>query len=204
MDLKEIFRNDKLLQFWPNSRQSSKDRIASTVRFVLYASVIVYVMTNDARVMILAALVIGTLYVLNQSGMVPDGNVRSTCTDDRPMSGVVMPTVDNPWMNTLMADDRDRPASAYYPTVRKDIQSAWDKIHPWARQKDAMRNFYTMPENDQTAFAQAAHGVPFSPMCRDTPGMCDPDKMFYGRGLEQVQMRSGYGQGGNGRASGSA
>ena len=204
MDLKEIFRNDKLLQFWPSSRQSSKDRIASTVRFVLYASVIVYVMTNDARVMILAALVIGTLYVLNQSGMVPDGNVRSTCTDDRAMSGVVMPTIDNPWMNTLMADDRDRPSSAYYPTVRKDIQNIWDKIHPWARQKDAMRNFYTIPENDQTAFAQAAHGVPFSPMCRDTPGMCDPDKMFYGRGLEQVQMRSGFGQGGNGRAAGSA
>lgn len=201
MDLKEIFRNDKLLQFWPSSRQSSKDRIASTVRFVLYASVLVYILTNDVRVMILGVLVLGTLYVMNQSGMVPDGNVRSAFGD---ISGVVQPTLDNPWMNPLMADDKDRPPSAYYPTVRNDIQKVWDKIHPFARQKDAMRNFYTIPENDQTAFAQAAHGVPFSPMCRDTPSMCDPDRMMYGRGLEQFQMRAGFGQGGNGRASGSA
>jgi hypothetical protein len=204
MDLREIFRNDKLLQFWPSSRQSAKDRIASTVRFVLYASVIVYLMTSDPRVIILAGLVIGTLYVLNQGGMVADGNVRAAFGDDRIFGGVTMPTSDNPWMNTLMADDRDRPPSAFYPTVRKDVQSIWDKIHPFARQKDAMRNFYTVPENDQTAFAQSAHGVPFSPMCRDTPGMCNPDKMFYGRGLEQYQMRAGFGQGGNGRASGSA
>jgi hypothetical protein len=211
MDPKEIFRNDKLLQFWPTSHQTSKERIEATTRFIIYASVIVYLLNRDTRVMILGGLVLGTLYVLSQSGMIAEGLARPAFGDDRILGRVTMPTDDNPWSNPLMtdySDNPDRPPAAFYPTVEKEIKGVWDKIHPFARQKDAMRNFYTVPgntiPNDQTAFAQACHGVPFAPMCRDTPGMCDPDKMFYGRGAEQVQMRGGFGQGGNGRSAGSA
>lgn len=204
MDLKDIFRNDKLLQFWPNSKQSAKERIASTVRFVLYACVLLFLLKGDSRVMVLGGLVLATLYVLTQAGLISEGRARPTERDGRMFRNVTMPTLDNPWGNRLMADDGDRSPAAYYPTVREEIQDVWDEIHPFARQKDAMRNFYTVPENDQSALAYASFGEPFTPMCRDTPSMCDPDKMFYGRGVERVQQRAGFGQGGNGKASGSA
>lgn len=193
MDLKEIFRNDKLLDFWPSSKQPAKDRVASTVRFVLYACVLVYVLTQDPRIMVLGALVIGTLFVLDKNGMVFEGMARPVARDGRMFKDVSMPTPENPWMNPLMTDNPDRAPSAFYPTVREEIGQIWDEIHPHIRQKDAMRNFYTLPENDQTAFAQAAYGVPFSPQCHDTPMACDPDRMVYGRGQEQFQMRAGSG-----------
>lgn len=198
MDLREIFRNDKLQEFWPSSKQSAKDRVASTVRFILYACVLVYILSRDPRVMVLGALVIGTLYVLDRSGMVVEGRARPVERDGRLFKNVSMPTENNPWMNPLMTDyedQPDRPQAAFYPTVAGEITKIWDGIHPFIRQKDAMRNFYTVPgntiPNDQTAFAQAAYGVPFSPQCHDTPEACDPDRMPYGRGLEQFQMRAG-------------
>jgi hypothetical protein len=200
MDLKEIFRNDKLLEFWPSSKQPAKDRVASTVRFVLYACVLVYILTRDARIMVMGGLVIGTLFVLDKNGMVFEGVARPTARDGRMFKDVSMPTPNNPWMNPLITDytdDPDRAPAAFYPTVREEIGEIWDEIHPHIRQKDAMRNFYTVPgntfPNDQTAFAQAAYGVPFSPQCHDTPMACDPDRMPYGRGQEQFQMRAGSG-----------
>jgi len=70
-------------------------------------------------------------------------------------------------------------------------------------QYDASSRFYTAPNNglipnDQTSFAQASFGVPFSPMCKDDSGpwTCGPDEGFMGRTHfpEQVQMRGGNGR----------
>jgi len=100
--------------------------------------------------------------------------------------------------NVLLSDyvdNPDRPAAAWYPSVRGQVQSVWSQIHPFERQRDAERNFYSMPAttipNDQTGFAQAAYGKPFAAKCHDQGGAaCNPDR-FYSAFPERVQMEAG-------------
>ena len=202
MDPKDIFRSNELLKFWPTATQSARERVSATTRFVLYAACLVYVITRDSRVFALGAVVLAALYYLWTSNMISDGKLRSTIGDGRAGSilrpDVSLPTEENSMANVLLSDYvdyPDRPAAAWYPSVRTQVQQVWSQIHPFERQRDAERNFYTMPSstspNDQTGFAQAAYGKPFAPKCHDQGGAaCDPDR-FYSAFPERVQMEAG-------------
>lgn len=205
MDPKDVFRSSELLKFWPTASQSARERVSATTRFVVYAMCIVYVITRDVRVFALGAVLLSVLYYLWVSNMISDGKLRPTIGDARTMSilrdDVTLPSVENSMANVLMTDYvdcPDRPAAAWYPSVRDKVQEAWSFIHPFERQRDAERNFYTMPSttipNDQTGFAQAAYGKPFAPKCHDQGGAaCDPDR-FYSAFPERPQMRAGNGR----------
>ena len=134
--------------------------------------------------------------------MIKDGKLRTTIGDGR-MSNMfrkdgTLPTLENPMGNVLLneyVDNPDRPSAPWYPSMRAQVQQAWSQIHPFERQRDAERNFYTVPAttipNDQTGFAQAAYGKPFASKCHDQGGYsCNPDR-FYSTFPESVQMRGG-------------
>jgi len=204
MDPREVFRSDKLLEFWPTAMQSSKDRVAATTRFIVYAMCILYLIKRDARILALGILVLAVLYFLWTSNMIPDGQLRPTFGDGRtPWFGrdtVTMPTIDNPMANVLYTDytDRpDRPAAAWYPSVKQEVSQAWEFIHPFEKKRDAERNFYTAPSstipNDQTAFAEASFGPKFGPFCKDGSGTCDMDSDRF-HFPERQQMRPGNGR----------
>lgn len=192
IDLRDIIAKDKLLDFWPTSRQTAEERVLATTRFILYAVVLTYLIRRDARIVALGALVIAALYVLYSMNMIPDGK-RSVVASG--LSGLRMPTRDNPMANYLLGDDPSYAQQApWYPTMKEEVQNQWDAIHPFERKRDAERNFYTTAvstwPNDQAAFTNAAFGKPFSPMCRDDPSKCDVDGP-YARGPERVQIRGG-------------
>lgn len=205
MDPKEIFKTSDLMKFWPTATQSADERVSATTRFVLYAMCIVYIINRDPRIFALGGIALAILYYMWTSNMVKDGKLRSTIGDARRSSmfrsNVTLPTVENSMGNVLLSDyvdNPDRPAAAWYPSVRTQVQQAWSQIHPFERQRDAERNFYTMPAstipNDQTGFAQAAYGKPFAPKCHDQGGAaCDPDR-FYSAFPERVQMEAGNGR----------
>jgi hypothetical protein len=184
--------------------QSSKDRVAATTRFIVYAMCILYLIKRDARILALGILVLAVLYFLYTSNMIPDGQLRPTFADGRtPWFGrdtVTMPTIDNPMANVLYTDytDRpDRPAAAWYPSVKQEVAQAWEFIHPFEKKRDAERNFYTAPSstipNDQTAFAEASFGPKFGPFCKDGSGSCDVDSDRF-HFPERQQMRAGNGR----------
>lgn len=192
----ELFKNDKILVFWPHSGQSATERINASTRFVLYLASLIYLIKRDPRVFILAAMVIGTLYVLYSSGQINGlemvrGTFGSECQ---------RPTVDNPMANVLLTDYVDqpnRPSACYYPTVSEDVSMLLDDTFPYDsgrsrsplpkyQKRYGARQFFSAPVSkipgDQTAFAEACYGSKFQPMCRDTPGVCDPN--FRGAQLE--------------------
>jgi hypothetical protein len=205
MDPKEIFKTSDLLKFWPTATQSADERVSASTRFVLYAMCIVYIINRDPRIFALGGIALAILYYMWTSNMIKDGKMRSTIGDARLSSvfrsNVTLPSVENSMGNVLLTDyvdNPDRPAAAWYPSVRTQVQQAWSQIHPFERQRDAERNFYTMPAstipNDQTGFAQAAYGKPFAPKCHDQGGAaCDPDR-FYSAFPERVQMQAGNGR----------
>jgi hypothetical protein len=202
MDVKEIFKSDDLLKFWPTSNQTAKDRMLATTRFIIYSTCIVYFIQGDSRVFALGILVIAVLIYLQKNNMIVDGK-RSIANGRTPSAiqpDVTLPTRDNPMGNVLLneyVDNPDRPSAAWYPSVRTEVQQQWSDIHPFERVRDAERNFYTMPVStipgDQTAFAEASFGKKFSPMCKDQGGTaCDPDNFNF-HFPEVTQMRGGNG-----------
>ena len=205
MDPKEIFKTSELLNFWPTASQSARERVASTTRFILYATCIIYIINRDVRVFALGILALAILYYLMTMNMISDGKLRPSYTDGRvpgPLRDeVTLPTLDNSMGNVLLSDyvdNPDRPAAAWYPSMRAEVQTTWSQIHPFERQRDAERNFYTMPSstipNDQAAFAYGAFGKPFAPKCHDQGGAaCDLDR-FYSTFPERPQMRAGNGR----------
>ncbi len=205
MDPREIFKTSELLNFWPTASQTARERVASTTRFILYATCIIYLINRDVRVFALGILALAILYYLVNMNMISDGKLRPSFSDGRvpgPLRGeVTLPTLDNSMGNVLLSDyvdNPDRPAAAWYPSMRAEVQNTWSRIHPFERQRDAERNFYTMPSttipNDQAAFAYGAYGKPFAPKCHDQGGVaCDPDR-FYSAFPERPQMRAGNGR----------
>ena len=105
MDPREIFRNDKLLEFWPTAKQSASERTAATARFVIYASVLIYIINRDPRVFALGVLVLAILFYLYNANLIKDGKLRPAQGDGR-ASGpfreqVYMPSYNNPMGNVL-------------------------------------------------------------------------------------------------------
>ena len=205
MDPREIFRKDKLLQFWPTATQSATERVSATTRFIVYAMCTLYLIKRDARILALGHLVLGVLYFLYVNHQIPDGQVRPVQGDGRPAywgrDDVTLPTVDNPMGNVLMTDYRDRPdrpPAAWAPSVRDETAKVWDFIHPFEKKRDAERNFYTPASstipNDQNAFAEGAYGAKFAPFAKDGSGVADieSDRFHF---PEQTQMRAGNGGG---------
>jgi len=202
MDPKDVFRSNDLLQFWPTASQTGRERVSATTRFILYAMCLIYIINRDTRVFALGVIALAILYYMWTTNMIQDGALRPTIGDARTSTifrpDVTLPSVENSMGNVLLneyVDNPDRPAAAWYPSVRGKVQEAWSQIHPFERQRDAERNFYTMPAstipNDQTGFAQAAYGRPFATKCHDQGGMgCNPDR-YYSTFPERVQMRGG-------------
>jgi hypothetical protein len=129
--------------------------------------------------------------------MIPDGK-RVVMAGPKVVSGLRMPTHDNPMANFLLGDDPSFNQQApWYPSMKKEVQQEWASIHPFERKRDAERNFYTTAAsswpNDQAAFTNAAFGKPFAPTCRDDPASCNPDGP-YARGPEPTQLRGGNGR----------
>ena len=205
MDPKEVFKSSDLLTFWPTATQTANQRVSATTRFILYAVCIVYIINKDPRIFALGGIALAILYYMWTTNMIKDGSLRSTIGDARTSSifrpDVTLPTTENSMGNVLLSDyvdNPDRPAAAWYPSARDKVQSVWSQIHPFERQRDAERNFYSMPAttipNDQTGFAQAAYGKPFAAKCHDQGGAaCDPDR-FYSAFPERPQMRAGNGR----------
>ena len=203
MDPRDVFKSSDLLTFWPTATQSANQRVSATTRFVLYTACVVYLINRDPRIFALGAVALAILYYMWTTNMIKDGgNLRPTLGDARYSTvfrpDATLPTTENVMGNVLLSDyvdNPDRPAAAWYPSVRDQVQGAWSQIHPFERQRDAERNFYTMPSstipNDQTGFAQAAYGKPFAGKCHDQGGAaCDPDR-FYSTFPERPQMRGG-------------
>lgn len=184
----ELFKKSKVLQFWPSANQSGDERINSSTRFIMYLSTVLYLVNRDPRVFVLAGMVIGTMYILFKTG-----HIKEAHPINNPNGNCQTPTKSNPMANVLLSDYVDnpnRPQACYYPTVAGEVSTLLDDTFPYDsgrsrsplpeyQKKFGARQFFsnpaTMIPNDQTAFAEFCYGKKFRPMCRDTPGACDPN-----------------------------
>ena len=206
----ELFRSDKILSFWPNDKQSAAERINASTRFVLYLACILYLLKRDLRIIVLALLSIGVLFLLSKGGAVKEPGKGVSVSESRDCQS---PTRNNPLGNVLLSDytdDPDRPEACWYPTVKPEVEEYLDNTvrfgpartrSPVAKyqRKAFARQFMTEAVSsipgDQTAFAEWCYGKKWSPQCRNDPKKCDAD--YWGA---QTESFSGLDFSGNKRS----
>ena len=94
-DPKQLIKENKITQFWPNKNQTSEDRINAASRFIIYATCIIYLTRRDPRIFILGGTVLGVLYVMYKTNMVRETYGTPVSGD----TGCHMPSIDNPMGN---------------------------------------------------------------------------------------------------------
>lgn len=169
----QLVRSDKITKFWPTGKQTSSERVNATSRFIVYASCLLYVITRDSRMILLGGVLLGILYVMWMSNMVPNDFISvygsSSCRD---------PTYNNPLGNPLIGDDPNRPGPCWYPSVESKVNEFQ------MLDRSARRNFYSIPMNDLESFKEGLNPDLYAPSCRDD-GVC-----YDFRNPEHVQLRT--------------
>jgi hypothetical protein len=176
MMLSELFNSDKVLQFWPTPKQSAKERVYATTRFILYLSCILYIIRRDVRILIMGTVLIFILYTMYKNGMIK-GPKYNTKEGVASMKNNIM-------NNATYGEETDQTMKSV------NSKSAWDAIHPFQEGRwFAEHNFYTVPKNSGEDFLKTTYPIMFEPTCRDDGAACDLDSS-QGRGPERVQMRA--------------
>ena len=179
-DPRQLLEISQLSKFWPTYDQNTNDRVNATSRFILYVSLALFLIQKDARILILAAVTIGVLYVFHKSGsIVPgyggDGKNGAACTHS---------TLDNPMGNVLLSDygsDPERPAACVNNTdIKRNLDDTFvkDSADIYGSRNGASRAIYTMSNttiaSDQESFLDflGGHQGRGKPMCRDDQSAC--------------------------------
>jgi hypothetical protein len=190
-----LFDKARLLEFWPSQNQTSFERVNATTRFVLYATLMVYLTKEDNRVLILAAMSLLVMFVLYKGNVIKE-NSEARTVYSKDGGACQRPTKDNPMANFMFgADDPKRAPACYYPSVRGEVRTLLDDTIPHGnfrsraadpqyQRNAAARQFVTtsvstLGGSEQTDFAEFCYGKKFAPTCHEDPSVCSPN----GRGV---------------------
>ena len=186
-NVKILFRNDRLKEFWPCERYSLNENINAVTRFCLYAGVMMSTAKND-YIYVLGALICVIILALFVKPYMKETNphvVRSTnpkyfkMTEEKCQK----PTKSNPFANALVTDTIDNPEKLQacpYDEVKTEINDAFMQgfVHdPYDiyNKKHGQRQFYstanTQIPNDQAKFAQWLYGNA-NATCKENGVMC--------------------------------
>ncbi|KAF6252694.1 hypothetical protein COO60DRAFT_1643818 [Scenedesmus sp. NREL 46B-D3] len=154
-----LLRHDRRLLFWPSPEMCIEERVNATVRFLLYAGVLLYVATQKPKYVAMAWAAVAAL-----GGLYHYGQGREAFRE--PLGSVVPAvgratrprTAANPFANVLHAD----PHADLPPPEWNDEEAAKAKklfrskmymdIADVAGMQSSERQFMQMPENDMDAF----------------------------------------------------
>jgi hypothetical protein len=164
-----LFAPGAWARFVPTKDMATGEALNSVVRFAVYFSVILFLMTGvGGYILAIPAVMVATLVLFR---IFPNGKVLETFVNQAvaTASGTyTMPTADNPFMNPMLTeitDSPDRPDAApiHRADVKAEVYKAFQKTSDMYMdttdlfdQSQAMRTFHTLQSgtipNDQDGF----------------------------------------------------
>jgi Family of unknown function (DUF5762) len=128
--IKEIFAKDKITKFWPTKSQSHQENVFATIRFILYASVLIYILTKDYRAVYVGLAVIA--YITLVGVEVVEGYDAAV-----PQAAGVPQTTD----------------AAGVPQTTPDIPD-FSQVHPTIDTTSLQQRFFKFPVNEIESLKQ--------------------------------------------------
>jgi hypothetical protein len=172
-DLRVLF-GPRWYEFWPTVDQTFSERINAMTRFVIYATILMYIVRrNPTHVLVGLAIVAVLAFIHRGQG---GGDVEAFSDDNgsgglddvifsdftapekpgvppQPNNGCIRPTTDNPFGNVLLTDMTDnpgRPAVCPYNDIENEIKSKFNErlyrnVNDIYEKENSQRQFYSMP-----------------------------------------------------------
>jgi hypothetical protein len=131
--IEEIFASDKIKNFWPSSTQTPQENTFSIIRFILYASVLVYLITGDYRITYLGLAVIAYMVFTNVQ-------VNESYAPPHPSPSAAPPVHQEPKGSEQIIA----------PGIPQDTPNVpnWSLVHPNIDTTSLQQRFFKMPENN--------------------------------------------------------
>ena len=181
-NLKDLYRRDRLLQFWPNRFQNKEEKINSFSRFVLYAGVLISIYQKSANALIISIIILLSLFlILQRKTNTKNVNVRYYNPKGTAMikEKCQLPTTNNPFANVLMGDPSYRNQACPIDSVHTDVKDKFNSTvvkneFDIYDRENSQRQFYTTSNtlipNDQSGFANWLYGN--QKVCKTQPKAC--------------------------------
>jgi hypothetical protein len=161
----ELFRVDKIHEFWPTEKQTAEERINAASRFIIYATCILYLIRRDIRVFILGAMALGVLYIMERNDMVKFYDCEGSSGKDLDGNDVS----ESNRCTEVNSSMEDFDTVKYGPSRSRGVG-------PEYHQNAFDRQFISSPHGgDQTEFAEWLYGKKNASMCKTDPSSCDPN-----------------------------
>lgn len=184
MDIyKSLMDKDKIMDCWPSGYQTPKENTESTIRFILYSSIIVFLLLKDNRAVIVGALAIGYM-IMNMQRSESMEDYEPVQMSALPKADPTIPSMfdpNNPYGNRLVGDISTPFMNA--PPDPAQLQQYWNTVSPGLDQRGAKMNFYPVPDYVSPFMQQAPQN------CRTNPSLCSPDAR--GGGGQAARVHSG-------------
>lgn len=170
-DLRGFMTKENAARFVPTSKMTYAEQLNSIVRFAIYFTVIVGLVTHRASALYLLIFTLMLTWFLSQS----EGRVeRLNAQRQRQKQACVQPTADNPFMNVLSSEygsnaARGPACDVLDKRVKRDIDAKFSRglyrdANDVFGKAASDRQYYTTAittiPNDQTSFAQWCYGTP--------------------------------------------
>ena len=174
-----LFNNDRLIEFLPTKDMSINEKLNALVRLSFYLSILLLICKNKYSYIIifLGALIITYfIYVFRDHNdtcdLVEKFNSNNSNTNLKECNNqpCTYPTKNNPFMNILTTDPRNRkPACKPNKVIKKKIEANFNHnlyrdVTDVFNRNNSQRSFYTMPNtslpNKQDDFAKWLYKVP--------------------------------------------
>jgi len=176
-DIMVIVNKDRLLNFIPNKNNTLHENLNSSVRFIIYISLLLVCYTKNLNYIILIILVFIITYIIHKE-------LYNKIIEKYNSNNLIEPTPVNPVGNILQSDHqnvgkkltnllkdttiRNKIRKSLDHQLYRDESDIFDNLH-------SQRTFYTMPvttiPNKQKAFANFLYKMP--PTCKEGNGdMC--------------------------------
>ena len=192
-------------EFFPTADMTPVERLNALSRFVIYAAALVAAIRKDVSVLQYAFIGLVLVAIAFKSGKPAaaprkksapwsplrvstiKGHLPTTSEDNDTSAGCVGPTPDNPMMNRLFGETRDKPSCLHadQETAERSEQmwrrGLYQNVEDVYNTHLSSRQFYTNPDNrlpnDQTSFAMALYGD----NVRNRGGTCKEDTTECGK-----------------------
>lgn len=181
-------------EFFPNSMQTIDERLNSVVRLGVYSSLLLSVYKRDWKYLFGIVAVLIVTYIIHKNykkegfgtSKTPQGILKNNEDNEEKK---VKPTVNNPFMNTMMSDYRENPDKLKAPDYYQDTKEAEDikksvednfnynlyqSLDDVYDKNNSQRQFYTTPNtkipSDQDKYLKFLYGDMNS--CKTDGGNC--------------------------------
>ena len=181
-DITILVKKDKLLNFIPNKNATLNENLNSSVRFIIYLSLLLVLYTKNYNYIIIIVLAFIVTYIINNEKY-------NKIIENYDSSILVEPSANNPTANILQNDyqNTDRKLSNLLndKTIQNKIKKSLD--HRLYRDESdifdnlhSQRTFYTMPvttiPNKQKDFANFLYKMPMT--CKEGSGATCINNMY--------------------------